>query len=172
MPTTQKTLSGLATGLPLSRPAARTALLLLALLAPALAQAHSEVGAVGGFVSGFLHPMTGADHIAAMVAVGSGYGARLWRLDCSSGVRIPVRPGVTRGQGRCLGWHSGLAALAVLLLPAQAHAHSAVAGWGSIGAGLLHPLVTPPHLLLLLGLGLWCTNHPRCREDWSSVAAR
>jgi urease accessory protein len=34
------------------------------------AQAHSGEGAVGGFVSGFMHPLFGADHIVAMVAVG------------------------------------------------------------------------------------------------------
>ena len=45
-------------------------LALLAMLAPSLALAHTEAGAIGGFVSGFLHPMTGPDHIAAMVAVG------------------------------------------------------------------------------------------------------
>ena len=32
--------------------------------------AHSETGHVGGFVSGFTHPLTGLDHIVAMVAVG------------------------------------------------------------------------------------------------------
>jgi urease accessory protein len=44
--------------------------LALTLLAPLAAQAHSETGVIGGFVSGFLHPLTGPDHIAAMVAVG------------------------------------------------------------------------------------------------------
>ena len=34
------------------------------------ASAHSEAGAAGGFTSGFLHPITGLDHIVAMVAVG------------------------------------------------------------------------------------------------------
>lgn len=33
-------------------------------------QAHSGEGAVNGFVSGFTHPLFGADHIVAMVAVG------------------------------------------------------------------------------------------------------
>ena len=41
----------------------------LALAAP-LAHAHTEAGAVGGFISGFLHPVSGWDHVAAMVAVG------------------------------------------------------------------------------------------------------
>jgi urease accessory protein len=34
------------------------------------AHAHSGEGAVGGFISGFTHPLFGADHIVAMVAVG------------------------------------------------------------------------------------------------------
>lgn len=44
--------------------------LLLCLLVPSVARAHQETGTIGGFVSGFLHPLTGLDHIAAMVAVG------------------------------------------------------------------------------------------------------
>lgn len=40
------------------------------LLAPGLALAHTETGVIGGFLSGFLHPLSGPDHIAAMVAVG------------------------------------------------------------------------------------------------------
>ena len=34
------------------------------------ASAHTESGTIGGFVSGFRHPLTGLDHIVAMVAVG------------------------------------------------------------------------------------------------------
>ena len=34
------------------------------------AAAHPETGRMGGFVSGFKHPLTGLDHIVAMVAVG------------------------------------------------------------------------------------------------------
>lgn len=41
-----------------------------ALLAPVLAQAHTDVATGGGFVRGFLHPLTGGDHLLAMVAVG------------------------------------------------------------------------------------------------------
>lgn len=42
----------------------------LCLLLPSVASAHPEAGGVGGLVSGFLHPLTGLDHIVAMVAVG------------------------------------------------------------------------------------------------------
>lgn len=43
---------------------------LLVFLLPSTASAHTEAGAVGGFLSGFKHPLTGLDHIVAMVAVG------------------------------------------------------------------------------------------------------
>ncbi len=45
------------------------AVLVLA-LAAAPAEAHSIKGAVFGFVTGFMHPLTGPDHVVAMVAVG------------------------------------------------------------------------------------------------------
>lgn len=41
----------------------------VALVAPS-AEAHLQTGSIGGFVSGFRHPLTGLDHIVAMVAVG------------------------------------------------------------------------------------------------------
>ncbi|HWN94918.1 MAG TPA: HupE/UreJ family protein [Methylomirabilota bacterium] len=40
------------------------------LLLPAPASAHTETGAIGGLISGFTHPLTGLDHLVAMVAVG------------------------------------------------------------------------------------------------------
>jgi urease accessory protein len=42
----------------------------LLLLLPSTASAHQEKGTVWGFTSGFIHPLTGLDHITAMVAVG------------------------------------------------------------------------------------------------------
>ena len=47
-------------------------LALAALLLPLAASAHTGVdgGMHHGFITGFLHPLTGADHLAAMVAVG------------------------------------------------------------------------------------------------------
>jgi len=47
-----------------------------ALLAPATVLAHNSGGVAGGFASGFMHPLTGIDHILAMVAVGI-WGAQL-----------------------------------------------------------------------------------------------
>jgi urease accessory protein len=43
--------------------------LLLALLAPSVAWAHTG-SVTGGFVGGLAHPVLGADHVVAMVAVG------------------------------------------------------------------------------------------------------
>jgi urease accessory protein len=40
------------------------------LLVPSLAHAHTGLGTVSGFGDGFAHPLSGADHVLAMVAVG------------------------------------------------------------------------------------------------------
>jgi urease accessory protein len=37
---------------------------------PALAQAHPQIGNSAGFARGLAHPMSGSDHICAMIAVG------------------------------------------------------------------------------------------------------
>jgi len=55
----------------------RLPLLLLALLCVSVpAGAHTETGTQGGLLSGVLHPLTGLDHLVAMVAVGL-WGAQL-----------------------------------------------------------------------------------------------
>jgi len=54
----------------LVQPALLCLWLLTILLLPSTASAHQEKGTVWGFTSGFIHPLTGLDHIAAMVAVG------------------------------------------------------------------------------------------------------
>lgn len=58
-------------------PPLKAALLLLAiLLLPRMASAHMAGGETGGFLSGMHHPISGWDHILAMVAVGL-WGAQL-----------------------------------------------------------------------------------------------
>jgi len=42
----------------------------VAVLASSAAQAHVGVGDTAGFAHGFMHPMSGVDHILAMVAIG------------------------------------------------------------------------------------------------------
>jgi urease accessory protein len=59
-----------------SLPAMTLLILASALLAPATVLAHNPAGVAGGFASGFMHPLTGIDHILAMVAVGI-WGAQL-----------------------------------------------------------------------------------------------
>ncbi len=44
--------------------------MLAMLMLPSLADAHIVAGQTSGFVHGLVHPFTGFDHIAAMVAVG------------------------------------------------------------------------------------------------------
>ena len=46
------------------------------LLWPLAAWAHVESGQAGGFASGLLHPVSGLDHVLAMIAVGL-WGAQL-----------------------------------------------------------------------------------------------
>jgi urease accessory protein len=50
--------------------------LLWFLLWPSVVWAHVETGEIGGFLSGLKHPVTGLDHVLAMVAVGL-WGAQL-----------------------------------------------------------------------------------------------
>ncbi|HXX82431.1 MAG TPA: HupE/UreJ family protein [Casimicrobiaceae bacterium] len=50
------------------------AVLLFALASPAFA--HIQPGEAGGFLTGFMHPISGLDHVLAMVAVGL-WGAQL-----------------------------------------------------------------------------------------------
>ena len=64
------------------RPLGRAAISLLAALAlacaPTPASAHIVRGEAVGFISGFAHPISGLDHIVAMIAVGL-WGAQLGR---------------------------------------------------------------------------------------------
>lgn len=50
--------------------ASRIEILAVLLLIPSLAQAHPNGGAAVGFVSGVAHPLTGLDHLLAMIGVG------------------------------------------------------------------------------------------------------
>lgn len=60
-----------------------------------------------------------------------------------------------------LRWSRLLPAFALLcfLAPATAHAHVAITNIGELANGAAHPLMTPAHLLILLGLGLWVGQH-------------
>ncbi len=45
--------------------------------------------------------------------------------------------------------------LPLALAPVNAFAHGSIQGMGAFSGGLVHPLLTPAHLLALLSLGLW-----------------
>ncbi|MGD2084326.1 MAG: HupE/UreJ family protein [Chromatiales bacterium] len=60
----------------LARKPSPAALLLPVVLWPAAAWAHVESGEAGGFLSGLSHPVSGLDHVVAMIAVGL-WGAQL-----------------------------------------------------------------------------------------------
>ena len=61
-----------------SRRGAVTLALLLLVAMPSPAMAHDGTGLAGGFAAGFTHPLSGFDHMLAMVAVGI-WGAFLGR---------------------------------------------------------------------------------------------
>lgn len=58
------------------RPAANTLIIACLLLVPRLALAHAEGGEAAGFANGVMHPVSGLDHVLAMIAVGL-WGAQL-----------------------------------------------------------------------------------------------
>ena len=60
------------------RPIAASVAAALVVVTPVAASAHIVPGESIGFVSGFIHPLSGLDHIIAMVAVGI-WGAQLGR---------------------------------------------------------------------------------------------
>ena len=77
--------------------AALAAALAMSAASPALA--HTEAGLASGLQSGFLHPLTGLDHLVAMVAVGL-WGVQLGR----PGIwLLPVCFPVTMAMGGVLG---------------------------------------------------------------------
>jgi urease accessory protein len=110
----------------------------LATLLPGAASAHIVAGEGVGFVSGFLHPISGLDHIIAMVAVGI-WGAQLgrpaiWALPVTFplvmafggflgliGFKLPGSEVVIALSGLCLGaavafaWRAPLPAAAALV---------------------------------------------------------
>jgi urease accessory protein len=59
-----------------ARPSAEAALAVLLLLAAVPAGAHEQTGQAAGFLTGIRHPVSGLDHVLAMVSVGL-WGAQL-----------------------------------------------------------------------------------------------
>lgn len=82
------------------------ALAALAALLPMAAMAHTGVGADGGFAHGFWHPITGLDHVLAMVLVG----VLAWQLGGRALGLVPATFALVMAAG-------GVLAVAGLALP-------------------------------------------------------
>jgi urease accessory protein len=153
-----------------------TAALLFASVLPALA--HTGTGAAFGFLSGFLHPITGPDHLVAMVAVGL-WGAQLgnpaiWVLPITfplvmalggvvgvSGFELPFAEDVVGFSGVALGlavatrarpplWVAGLLVGMFAIFHGYAHGKELPAAADPIGYGV--GFVTATGLLHLCGI--------------------
>jgi urease accessory protein len=78
----------------LMKRAAVTTFIAFFVFAPAAALAHPGHDGAGGLVHGFLHPVTGIDHVLAMIAVGvlaAQYGGRaLWLVPLSFVVAVAI----------------------------------------------------------------------------------
>ena len=149
-------------------------------LLPTAALAHAQVGSATGFLTGFMHPLTGLDHIIAMVAVGL-WGAQLgapaiWMLPVTFPmvmafggflglIGIPI-PGVEIGialSGILLGaavmtesrpplW--GAAALVAIFAICHGHAHGAELPPGTSGLTYSIGFVVATGLLHACGIGI------------------
>jgi urease accessory protein len=127
----------------------------LAVLAPSAALAHVQPGEAGGFLTGFLHPISGLDHVIAMVAVG------LWgaQLGAPAIWLLPVTFPMVMAMGGFLGLigvplpgvEFGIAASAILLGAAvmterrpPLYAAAVLVGFFAIFHGHAHGTELPP----------------------------
>jgi urease accessory protein len=144
------------------------------------AQAHSDQTATGGFLAGYLHPLTGLDHLLAMVAVGI-WGAVLgaplvWALPIAfpllmvvggvlgiAGIPLPfVDTGVAvsvvvLGLAILAGWRAPLA-VAVAIVAAfgllHGHAHGSELPGSAAPAAYAAGFVVSTGLLHLAGIAI------------------
>lgn len=98
--------------------------------------AHEQAGE-GGLQTGFMHPLTGADHLLAMIAVGMLSvvlgGAAVWRVPASFLLAMLTGSGASFAGWRIPGVETGVAGSVLLLgialaLPVLVRRHSAVFG--------------------------------------------
>jgi urease accessory protein len=179
---------------PVRQSAVRAVLTLAATLWPALAWAHVEKGRAEGFLAGVHHPVSGLDHVLAMVSVGL-WGAQLgapavWLLPVTFpmvmafggmlGLMGVPLPGVEVGIA-CSGILLGLAVLAEWRPPLWAaavivgffavfhgHAHGSELPPGA--SGLLYSIgfVAATGTLHAIGIGVGAIH----RWGWGRVALR
>jgi urease accessory protein len=162
----------------------------LVLALPALA--HEQSGLVGGLTSGLLHPLTGLDHLVAMVAVGL-WGAELgapalWLLPILfplvmafggvlgvAGVPLPAAEVFVAGSGVVLGfavalrWNPGLwvaSVLVALFAVFHGHAHGMELPRAANPLGYGAGFVMATGALHLAGIGIGVLA---ARPGWSLV---
>jgi urease accessory protein len=153
---------------------------LIATLLALPASAHEQAGLIGGLASGILHPLTGLDHLVAMVAVGL-WGAELgvpalWLLPIIfplvmafggvlgvMGVPLPVPEVFVAGSGLVLGlavalrWNPGLriaAGLVAIFAVFHGHAHGMELPRAANPLGYGVGFVTSTGVLHLCGIGI------------------
>jgi len=149
-------------------------LLILAVIWPDHAFAHQETGTALGFSSGFLHPVSGFDHVIAMIAVGL-WGGQLgkpaiWLLPVTFpvvmafggmlGVRGVPLPGVETGialsditLGAVIAFNAKPKLWIAAELPNAANPLAYAAGF-VISTGLLHVTGILIGLILILPWGM------------------
>jgi urease accessory protein len=181
-------LESLLLGVVMNTRIARTGLLsgaaLVSALSPALALAHPGHGAQMGFVSGVMHPLTGVDHLTAMLALG------MWASTLNKAARwaapfgfvlMMLVGGVLGLSGAALpgievGIAASVCALGVLLLArvqATAVVAALLAGVFAVFHGYAHGAeAQDAHVASYLGgfalstlalhlTGLWCADRMR-----------
>lgn len=152
----------------------------LASLVPGVAWAHVGAGETAGFAHGFFHPVTGIDHVLAMVAVGllaANLGGRaLWAVPLSfvgvmaaggalgtAGFGIPfVETGIAvsvivLGAAIALRWKlpvAGAMALVGLFAVFHGHAHGAEMPVNASGLDYAVGFLIATALLHLAGIGI------------------
>jgi urease accessory protein len=172
----------------------RTLTTVVATLWPALAWAHPGQGRAAGLLAGLHHPVSGLDHVLAMIAVGL-WGAQLgqpavWLLPVTFpmvmafggmlgllGVRLPgveagvALSGVLLGAAVLTEWRPPLRVAAVMVgffAIFHGHAHGAELPPGA--SGLLYSIgfVVATGTLHAVGIGVGVIH----RWDWGRVALR
>jgi urease accessory protein len=170
------------------------ALTLLASLWPSLAWAHAEQGRAAGFLAGLHHPISGLDHVLAMIAVGL-WGAQIgapavWLLPVTfpmvmafggmlglMGVPLPgaevgiALSGILLGLAVLAEWRPALwAAAAIVGFFAIFHGHAHGRELPAGASGLLYSMgfVMATGTLHAIGIGIGVIH----RWRWGRVALR
>ena len=169
-------------------------LTLLATLWPALAWAHTEQGRAEGLVAGLHHPISGLDHVLAMVSVGM-WGAQLgapavWLLPVTfpmvmafggmlglMGVRLPgvevgiAVSGIILGLAVLLEWRPAVRVSAVVVgffAIFHGHAHGSELPAGASGLHYSIGFVVATGTLHAIGIGIGVIH----RWGWGRVVLR